>query len=112
MGRSSARAAPGEQLTLAQIAAHDRQRELGSDGDRQLSRLFGVVYPAGGLIADAGGGTGLATPLLCAAGLRVVLVDISASMLAAASWPFRVSGPTYARCPCRGAASMVYTPLM
>jgi SAM-dependent methyltransferase len=87
MGRFSAGAAPGEELTVAQIAAHDRQRELGADGDRQLTRLFGSVYPAGGLIADAGGGTGLATPLLSAAGLRVVLVDISASMLAAASWP-------------------------
>lgn len=89
MGQLSADsgAAPGGELTTAQIAAHDWQRELGSDGERQLIRLFGSVYPAGGLVADAGGGTGLATPLLAAAGLRVMLLDISASMLAAASWP-------------------------
>jgi SAM-dependent methyltransferase len=80
-------AAPDRALTAAQIAAHDRQRELGADGERQLIRLFGSVYPAGGLIADAGGGSGLAAPQFAASGLRVVLLDISASMLAAASWP-------------------------
>jgi SAM-dependent methyltransferase len=89
MGQLSAGsgAAHSGKLTSAQIAAHDRQRELGVDGDRELTRLFASVYPAGGLVADAGGGTGLATPLLVAAGLRVVLLDISASMLASASWP-------------------------
>jgi len=80
-------AAAGDKLTVAQIAAHDRQRELGAEGERQLIRLFKMAYPAGGVIADAGGGTGLTTPLLAAAGLRSVLLDISASMLAAASWP-------------------------
>jgi len=63
MGQLSAgsAAASDRELTAAQIAAHDRQRELGAGGERQLIRLFGSVFPAGGLIADAGGGSGLAT---------------------------------------------------
>jgi ubiquinone/menaquinone biosynthesis C-methylase UbiE len=77
----------GGELDATQIAAHDRQRELGADGEHQLIQLYKSVYPPRGLIADAGGGTGLAAPLLAAAGLRVALLDISASMLAAASWP-------------------------
>jgi SAM-dependent methyltransferase len=75
----------GDQLSEEQIAAHDRQRELGADGERQLIKLFSSVFPARGVVADVGGGTGVAAPLLAAAGLRGVLLDISSSMLAAAA---------------------------
>jgi len=70
-------------LSAAQIALHDRQRELGPAGEAQLIEVLGRVFPAGGIVADVGGGTGVAAPFLAAAGLRSVLLDISWSMLAA-----------------------------
>jgi SAM-dependent methyltransferase len=74
-----------DHLSAGQIAAHDRQRELGADAERQLIKLLGSVFPPGSVVADVGGGTGVAAPLLAAAGLRGVLLDISSSMLAVAA---------------------------
>jgi hypothetical protein len=37
-----------DHLSAGQIAAHDRQRELGADAERQLIKLLGSVFPPGG----------------------------------------------------------------
>jgi ubiquinone/menaquinone biosynthesis C-methylase UbiE len=73
----------GAELSAEQIAAHDRQRDLGPEGERQLTAVLAAVFRAGGVVADVGGGTGVAAPFFLAAGLRAVLVDLSWSMLAA-----------------------------
>lgn len=72
-------------LRADQIALHDDQRDLGPAGTAQLVRAFARLLPSGGLVLDAGGGTGWAVPLLRAAGLVPVLVDLSPDMLAAGS---------------------------
>jgi SAM-dependent methyltransferase len=70
-------------LTADQVARHDRQRELGAAGDKDLVAVFARAFPAHGVVLDAGGGSGVAVAALRAAGLTPVLMDLSPAMLAA-----------------------------
>lgn len=71
------------ELTDAQIAAHDDQRDLGPLGEPALAAAYSDLFGAG-LVLDAGGGSGAAAPALRAGGSRVLIVDWSLTMLAAA----------------------------
>lgn len=68
-----------------QIALHDDQRDLGTAGTAILVRTLARLFPSGGTILDVGGGSGWAVPLLRAAGVVPILLDISPDMLAAAA---------------------------
>ncbi|MBA2308492.1 MAG: class I SAM-dependent methyltransferase [Pseudonocardiales bacterium] len=73
------------ELTAKQVALHDRQRELGAAGERRLTEVFAAAFPASGFVLDAGGGSGVASAALRAAGLRTFLIDLSWAMLSAAA---------------------------
>lgn len=72
-------------FTPEQITLHDRQRDLGEAGQLELVGWLRTEFPPGGLVLDAGAGSGGAVRTLLAAGLRTILLDVSTAMLAAAA---------------------------
>jgi SAM-dependent methyltransferase len=73
------------ELTPEQIAAHDDQRDLGTDAEAALVAAYRGLFGVGGFVLDAGGGSGTAAPALRASGSHVVIADWSFTMLAAAA---------------------------
>lgn len=72
-----------EALSDEVIAIHDKQKDFSDAVWRELVAAIAARVPAGGLVVDAGAGSGVVASRLAAAGLRVSGFDFNNSMLRA-----------------------------